>query len=193
MNYYLDITLLPDTEISLYFLWRKVYEQVHLALVEHKQADNKSLVAAAFPQYNENRPYLGNKLRLLAKEETSLEQLNIGVYLARLSDYVHITSIKNVPATITQYAYFRRKQIKNNIERLARRREKYLNEDYEQALAHLGDRKVVYSDTPFIYMRSATNQHIFPLIIVRELSDTPSEQQRFSTYGLSQQATVPLF
>jgi CRISPR-associated endonuclease Csy4 len=193
MNYYLDITLLSDTEISLYFLWRKVYEQVHLALVEHKQVDNKGLVAAAFPQYNGNRPYLGNKLRLLAKEKMHLEQISIQKCLARLSDYVHITSIKTVPTSITQYAYFRRKQIKNNIKRLARRREKYLNEDYEQALAHLGDRKVVYSDAPFIYLRSATNQQIFPLIIVRELSDTPSDQQFFSSYGLSQNSTVPLF
>ncbi|MCO4790206.1 type I-F CRISPR-associated endoribonuclease Cas6/Csy4, partial [Vibrio cholerae] len=38
MNYYQEITLLPDADIALGFLWQNVFQQVHIALVEHKVA-----------------------------------------------------------------------------------------------------------------------------------------------------------
>ncbi|MBL1422430.1 MAG: type I-F CRISPR-associated endoribonuclease Cas6/Csy4, partial [Alphaproteobacteria bacterium] len=44
MKYYLDITILPDEEANLGFLWHKVYQQIHIALVENKIADNQSAI-----------------------------------------------------------------------------------------------------------------------------------------------------
>ena len=41
MKYYLDMTLLPDTDITLDFIWQKIYQQVHIALVDNKIADNQ--------------------------------------------------------------------------------------------------------------------------------------------------------
>ena len=58
MNYYQDITLLPDADIGLYFLWQKVYQQIHLALVENKSADNASAIGVAFPEYNVDKHHL---------------------------------------------------------------------------------------------------------------------------------------
>lgn len=51
MDYYQDITLLPDAEVNLGFLWQKVFQQVHIALVEHKVADNRSAIALSIPKY----------------------------------------------------------------------------------------------------------------------------------------------
>ncbi|MBL6987684.1 MAG: type I-F CRISPR-associated endoribonuclease Cas6/Csy4, partial [Methylobacter sp.] len=106
MKHYCDITLLPDAEANLGFLWQKVYQQIHLALVENKVGENHSLVAVSFPEYGSKAFPLGNKLRLLAEEATWLEGLNLSKWLNRLSDYCHYTSIKPIPA-VTEYAVFR--------------------------------------------------------------------------------------
>ena len=77
MKYYLDITLLPDTDITLGFIWQKIYQQVHIALVDNKVGKNESVIAVAFPQYGEGAFPLGNQLRLLAETEQQLQTLNI--------------------------------------------------------------------------------------------------------------------
>jgi len=61
MKYYLDITLLPDAETNLGFLWHKVYQQVHIALVENKVAKNQSEIAVSFPEYGSKAFPLGAK------------------------------------------------------------------------------------------------------------------------------------
>ena len=52
MNYYVELQLLPDDEINIGFLWQKVYQQVHIALVENKVAENESAIAVSFPRYS---------------------------------------------------------------------------------------------------------------------------------------------
>ena len=94
MKYYLDITLLPEADITLGFIWQKVYQQVHIALVDNKVGENESTIAVAFPLFGKQKFPLGNKLRLLAKDESQLNTLNINRWLNRLEDYVHIKSIK---------------------------------------------------------------------------------------------------
>ena len=49
-----------------------------------------------------------------------LEKLDLKKWLDRLTDYVHITSIREVPENIKGYAIYKRKQVKTNAERLAR-------------------------------------------------------------------------
>ena len=34
MNYYQELSLLPQEEIPINFLWSKVFQQIHLGLVE---------------------------------------------------------------------------------------------------------------------------------------------------------------
>ncbi|HHL31776.1 MAG TPA: type I-F CRISPR-associated endoribonuclease Cas6/Csy4, partial [Oceanospirillales bacterium] len=81
MNYYQDITLLPDAEITLGFIWQKVYQQVHIALADNKIAENQSAIAVAFPEYGSKGFPLGRKLRLLAETQEQLEQLDIKKWL----------------------------------------------------------------------------------------------------------------
>ena len=201
MNYYQDITLLPDADITLGFIWQKVYQQIHLALVENKTDDNHSTVAVGFPKYGNKGFPLGNKLRLFAQSEDVLHQLKIENWLSRLTDYCHIKSIQPVPDKIEGYGCFKRKQFKSNLRKEAQRRAKYKNESLEDALAHFQ-----HYDTecklPYINMISLSTrdeQQInrkFKLFIEREPEGEMFAQPRpgqFDCYGLSKTATIPWF
>jgi len=198
MKYYLDITLLPDAEANIGFIWQKVYQQIHIALVENKTAQNQSAIAVSFPQYGEEFP-LGNTLRLLANEKGQLEQLNVEKWLSRLTDYTHLKSIKEVPVTVTQFARFKRKQFKSNLDREAKRRAKYKGEPFEEALAHFQSYQTETS-LPFINMTSlstdgrASLNRNFKLFIQKEMVGE-QEQGLFNCYGLSKggEGAVPWF
>lgn len=205
MKYYLDITLLPDTEISFGFLWEKVYQQVHIALAENKIAENKSAIAVSFPGYNDIVFPLGNKLRLFANTKEQLEKLNIIKWLNRLTDYTHCTSVKEIPNNISQYVCFKRKQFKS-LEKKARRRVEHLNKPYSEVLEFLTkEEKELKCNLPFINMVSESTQkeipqfrkHRFPLFIEQELVKSERSGD-YNCYGLSSRdigkiATVPWF
>lgn len=192
MKYYIDITLLPDAEANLGFLWQKVYQQLHLALVENKVSENQSAIAVSIPDYGSKAFPLGGKLRLFAQHQEQLQQLDMDKWLKHLTDYTHMTSIKNVPVSVSQFAQFRRKQFNTNSERLARRRVKRKEESLEQALKHYASFTNQETHLPFINIKSLTKGEQFRLFIAREVFEN-SENGIFNCYGLSQGATVPLF
>lgn len=213
MKYYQDITLLPDTETNLGFLWQKVYQQLHLALVSIKTTNNKSKIAVSLPNYidkttskaeSEKFP-LGNKLRLFAATKEQLEQLSIATWLNRLIDYTHCTSIREVPPSVSQFACFKRKQFDTNINRLSQRWANRKGVSLEEALKHYSGFKDRETKLPFVNMLSlSTNNDIngatkekFRLFIERSIVEQHSVGE-FSCYGLSsrepsKQATVPWF
>lgn len=195
MKFYLEITLLPNIEedIPIYFLWEKVYQQMHLAFVEMKDANDKIPIGVSFPNYDANQYQLGCKLRLFALSENALEALNLDKWLSRLSDYVHITSIKSVPESIQGYAYFKRPRIENNNAKLARRRAKRRGSSYEEALSHYEDRQEKECTAPFIYINSLNSKQRFPLLIQKLETNNSDTREGFSTYGLSSKSSVPLF
>ncbi|NOQ13677.1 MAG: type I-F CRISPR-associated endoribonuclease Cas6/Csy4 [Methyloprofundus sp.] len=192
MKYYIDITLLPDAEANLGFLWQKVYQQLHLALVENKVSEKQSAIAVSIPDYGSKAFPLGCKLRLFAQYQEQLQQLDMGKWLKRLTDYTHVTSIKNVPVSVSQFAQFRRKQFNTNSERLARRRVKRKEESLEQALKHYASFTDQETHLPFINIKSLTKGEQFRLFIERDIFKK-SEEGTFNCYGLSQGATVPIF
>ncbi len=192
MNYYQEISLLPNADIGVYFLWQKVYQQIHLALVENKSADNASVFGVAFPEYNADKFSLGTKLRLFAEKEKSLEQMQCEQWLKRLSDYVHVGSIRPVPEKIVGHACFKHIKLKGNKEKLARRRAKRKGETLRQALMHFADYEEQRSSLPYINMNSETNGQRFRLFIEKQEMEQ-SQTGLFSCYGLSNTTTVPLF
>ena len=197
MKYYLDITLLPDAEANLGFLWQKVYQQLHLALVENKIAENQSAIAISFPKYGDKVFPLGDKVRLLANEEEQLKQLNIEKWLSRLTDYTHLKPIKEVPLTVNQFACFKRKQFKSNLIKEATRRAKHTGESLEVAMEHFKHYQAE-SSLAFINMTSLSMEgdisknRNFKLFIERKNLEE-QVQGIFNCYGLSKDATVPWF
>lgn len=99
MNYYQDITLNPDDEVLLYFLWTKVFTQLHLALAEEKRREGMVKTALSFPTYQNKG--LGNKVRVLALETEQLNRLNLKQALIRLLDYIDLTKIKKFQKTVS--------------------------------------------------------------------------------------------
>lgn len=191
MQYYQEITLLPDGDFSVYFLWGKIFTAVHIALAEQKNRHDVTDIAVSFPQYGEIS--LGNKLRILAEEEQSLELLDIKKVLRRFDDYVHITGIRTIPtARIKGYAMYSRYQPDSSIHQKARRYSaRHSDISYEQALTILKS-KDRHTDLPYIQMRSMTNHNPFRLFIKRtETEETDCHE--FGSYGLSSNSAVPEF
>lgn len=106
MNYYQEIQLLPNGEVSLAFLWTKMFTQLHLALVEEQRREGMVKTALAFPAYQDKG--LGNKIRILAPSAEQLERLHLEQELERFSDYVHRTKIRKVERRITGYSIYSR-------------------------------------------------------------------------------------
>jgi CRISPR-associated endonuclease Csy4 len=200
MNYYIEVTLMENEKFSPYELWSQLYPQLHLALVEVKNADNKVNIGFSFPQYRFHQDkgvgFIGTKLRLFAESEADLKKLDIRKWLERLEDYVHITSIREVPSEIKGYAIYKRKQVKTNAQRLARHRVKRGDIGFDEALARYSN-VVTTTNLPYIEMKSLStsdqqSEKRFRLFIEKQ-SATKSENHVFSTYGLSPVSSVPEF
>lgn len=197
MKHYQEITLIDQAEISSYFIWSKLYTQLHIALAEIKDTNNKVNIGVSFPQYlfekndKNSKVNLGKKLRLFAQNEADLKKLDLKKWLDRLTDYVHITSIREVPENINSYAIYKRKQVKTNATRLARHRVKRGDIGFDEALARYSN-VVTTTDLPFVQMKSLTSDQVFKLFIEKKNAEQ-SESQVFSTYGLSSESSVPEF
>jgi CRISPR-associated endonuclease Csy4 len=194
MRFYLEITLLSNPEVGINFLWSKVFQQIHLGLVEMQDDQKRVPIGISFPDYVTGEKYslLGDKLRLFAQDEATLAQFNAAKWLLRLSDYVHCTSIRPVPEKVKGYAIYQRLQPKTNKERLARRYAKRHKTSYDEALQRYHDREAVSISTPFIRLKSLSNAQTF-CIWVKKIAATGPQGKAFSTYGLSATATVPEF
>jgi len=191
MKYYREVKLLQQEDINLYFIWQKLYQQIHLALVENKTVDNASTIGVAFPEYNADKFFLGAKLRLFTEEEKLLEQMQCEKWLNRLKDYVHIYPIKPMPEKLAGHACFKHIKLKGNKEKLARRRAKRKRETLQQALAHFENFEEQRSKLPYINMTSQTNGQRFRLFIEKQAMEP--QTGLYSCYGLSNTTTVPLF
>lgn len=199
MKYYQEITLIDQAEISSYFIWSKLYTQLHIALAEIKDTNNKVNIGVSFPQYifeekledKKAKINMGKKLRLFTQDEADLKKLDLKKWLDRLTDYVHITSIREVPENINSYAIYKRKQVKTNATRLARHRVKRGDIGFDEALARYSN-VVTTTDLPFVQMKSLTSDQVFKLFIEKKNAEQ-SESQVFSTYGLSSESSVPEF
>lgn len=219
MKVYQEITIIKTPEISPYFIWSKLYTQLHLALVEQQNPDKTVDIGVSFPEYHcqnkdsKSSAFLGSKLRVFANSQAALEQLNLAHWLSRLADYVHTTSIKEVPNHVSEYLQVARYRPNLNMERLTRRfmrreskrtgREISFEEAQEMQNQRLVDEAKVtieeakaryinpeVKDLPYIKMKSLSGEREFSLLINQQ----PVEQHQqgsFSTYGLSSKATVP--
>jgi len=192
VKYYQELTLLLQEDVDMYFIWQKLYQQIHLALVENKTGDNASAIGVAFPEYNADKYSLGTKLRLFSEDEKSLEQMYFEKWFNRLSDYVHLRHIKPVPEKLAGHACFKQIKLKGNKEKLARRRAKRKGETLQQALPHFENFDEQRSNLPYINMTSLTNGQRYRLFIEKQAMEQP-QTGFFSCYGLSNTTTVPLF
>lgn len=200
MKFYFEIQLITSSEISEYFLWSKLYQQVHLALASTKDQNNLVPIGVAFPEYCDQEHQLGRILRLFANEESTLRDLNLVSRLQNFAqDYLNITSIRNVPSNISTFAVYQRKQSKSSIERIVRRKAKRDGTSEEEAKKKMAENYKSQNNynprlikDPFINMISLSSQQRFRLFIYKSIVSEPKDEG-FNCYGLSQISTVPEF
>jgi CRISPR-associated endonuclease Csy4 len=194
MRAYCEITVLPNPEVNVHFLWSKVFQQLHLALVEVQDDQNQVPVGVSFPEYvvGEKFSLLGSKCRLFATDQTTLESLDIAKWLQRLSDYVHVTSIRPVPSHVTGYAIYQRQQAKTNPQSLARRYAKRHQLSFDEAWQKYSSMQPPSISTPFIRLNSLSNGQAFCLWI-KKTAVQEAQTGQYSSYGLSATSTVPEF
>lgn len=197
MKYYIDITLLLSDDIGHYFLWEKVYQQLHIALVDFQKTNGNSEIGIGFPEFNAKNNRLGRKARLFAITHSAIEQFNAHQWLDRLQDYVHITTVRDVPVSIKGYESFSRLQVKcGNPERYARRAAKRQGISYEQALENRKSMLPTKVKNPFVWMKSLSSDNRFRLIIQHTLLNTKVleyEEIGFDSYGLAKNGALPSF
>lgn len=195
LNYYQELELIEQPDVSLGVIWSKLYMQLHLAFADLKNKNGIQTIGVSFPEYNDPNFPLGKRLRLFAATEKELTDLAISHWLSRLADYIKVKDIHAVPSKrVKEYAVFSRKEIKRNPEAIARRRaRKDPGITYEEALrrAKLQEQKVCL--LPFINLASLTSVQRFKLFIDRKEEKGPGENLEFSSYGLSHNTPVPIF
>ncbi|UNU73187.1 type I-F CRISPR-associated endoribonuclease Cas6/Csy4 [Moraxella nasovis] len=198
MNFYQEITLIPDAEISPYFLWSKVYHQLHIALADVKNKHGIDGIGISFPNYRfeekDGKTFatLGTKLRIFANTEDELIKLDVNYRLERLTDYVHIKPIREVGSQAKGYVVVKRHRYKNFDKQVAKFA-KFKGISLEESHAHCREHKQPIKYYPFITLNSETTQQPYQLSIWQEAVDSPVAG-KFNTYGLnslSGSVTVP--
>lgn len=210
MNYYQELTILPDPDINMYFIWQKLYTQLHIALADLYNQHGIDTVGISFPNYkyeakadkNGNvREFatLGNKLRIFAPTEDALTKLDIKTWLERLTDYVHIKGIKVVPDDVIGHLIVSRyrhtplvKQVQSYMAHSQHKHGKTISE--AEAIAHCKQHKRAgRKNYPFIALTSQDTKQRFTLAIKQMVTETALKGV-FNTYGINtnnQQHTVP--
>lgn len=193
MKHYVEISLLPCAAMPLHILTQQVYQQLHLKFVEMKDGNGSQPVGVSFPKYDAAANTLGDKIRLFAHDAAILEQLNAKQTLRKLSDYVHVTSVRDVPTNVKIFACFQRLQLKTSNLRLARRKAKRENVDVEIAMSKLDRFDESRTTAPFVVIRSVSSGESFRLFVVFNEKSNDNYSGGFGTYGLSSKSTVPIF
>lgn len=197
MKYYIELTIIDSQELTLYQIWSKLYIQLHLAFVVCQDQDGKVNYGVSFPQYrmvpDKKISSLGQKVRIFAQSQQALQALDLPKWLERLTDYVHISSIRAVPADkVTGYAQFYRAMPQMSLEERIIHQAKRHQVPIEQARVHLQNYDKPTQSTPYILLKSLSSEKNFALHIAkRSVKDVGDGC--FGTYGLSRSAGVPEF
>lgn len=184
MDHYLEIRVLPDPEFTEEMLMAALFAKLHRALGARGKGD----IGISFPLHT-LKP--GGLLRLhgMLSALTELEQV---AWRKGLSDYCQCGNITPVPDA-PGWRCVSRVQVKSSPQRLLRRSVKkgWLSEaEAQQKLLTMQEEQ---TDLPWIAMRSLSTGQSFRLFIHHGDIVDSAVTGEFSSYGLSQTATIPWF
>ncbi|GHT90106.1 type I-F CRISPR-associated endoribonuclease Cas6/Csy4 [Betaproteobacteria bacterium] len=187
MDHYLDIRIRPDPEFSVPQLMSALFAKLHLTLVDLQSTD----IGISFPEVNDKKPSLGQRLRLHA-HAGRLRTVVSHPHLESLRDHLEIAGPTPVPAQ-TQYRTVSRVQSDSNPERLRRRLIRRQNLSEVDARQCIPDNTVKTLALPFVNLKSQSSGQHFRLFIRHSPLHPIPEPGLFSCYGLSPTATIPWF
>lgn len=185
MNYYSDIRIRMTPEIKESVLMNQLFGDLHVSLV--RLGDGK--IGISFPSHEKT---LGSVLRLHGSQ-SDLEKLIREPWIEKGKDYFEASSVREVPSTVSSYRTVKRVQCKSCVERLLRRSIKNGKLTLEEALRRREQAENKTVKNPYLILKSKSTGESFRLFIEHgEIVSSPVSGE-FSTYGLSQKATIPWF
>ncbi len=183
MKHYIDIKLLPDEDIPIYFLRNKIYSKFHKILFTLNSTD----IGISFPNY---KVKLGNIIRLHGTENSLLNIQGIN-WLGGLSGYCDIRSIRTIPKEAV-YRTISRKQSSMTEAKLRRLIKRGTISD-ENCKAYKAKMFQLGLDNPYLELESVSNGHKYRRYIqFGGLQEQPVLGE-FDEFGLSKTATIPWF
>jgi len=183
MDYYLDIKIVPDEEVPIYFIRNKVYSKFHKALFFLNSTD----IGVSFPNYKDK---LGNVIRLHGSEN-SLLKLQETNWLGGLAGYCNISPIQAIPKKVI-YRTVSRIQSNMTEAKLRRlvKRESISQDEIKGYKAKMIQKGL---DNPYLELDSSSNGHKHRRYIAFGEIVKSSAQGEFDFFGLSKTATIPWF
>lgn len=187
MDHYVDLTLLPDPEISEPHLMGALFSKLHLALVELRSEH----IGVSFPAIRQSPAWLGDRLRLHGGQ-ASLAKLLALNWLAGMRDHIHATSVLHVPPDVS-FRVVRRVQAKSNPERLRRRQMRRHGLSADEAMHRVPETATEHLHLPYVQLTSRSTAQSFRLFIRHGELLEAETLGTFGAFGLSATATVPWF
>jgi CRISPR-associated endonuclease Csy4 len=183
MDYYLDIEIVPDEEVPIYFIRNKVYSKLHKALFTLKATD----IGVSFPLYNVK---LGSIIRIHGNKAT-LTALQAENWLGGMVGYCNVSPIQAIPNDVVYRTLYR---IQSNMTEAKLRRlikRESISQDeikgYKVKMFQQG------LDNPYLELDSSSNGHKHRRYIDFGKIVKLPVQGKFDFFGLSKVATIPWF
>jgi CRISPR-associated endonuclease Csy4 len=183
MNYYIDITLLPDPEFKATVLLNSLYIKLHKALCDLRSTS----IGISFPKYETT---LGNALRIHGEKPVlnDLQGLN---WIGGMNGYCNVSEITPAPSGV-KYRTVSRVQTTMSNSKLNRllKRGSITEEEAKNYRAKMFTKGL---DNPYLDLVSGSNSNKHRRYIeFGDLLDEPVAGT-FDQFGLSKTATVPWF
>ena len=187
MDYYIDITLLPDPEFPPTTLMNALFSKLHRGLVDYGGRD----IGVSFPDVAPDNRTLGTRLRLHGSNR-ALELLMGNGWTQGMRDHIEIGPTTAVPVG-TSHRVVHRVQAKSSPDRLRRRQMARRAIDPDAARIAIPDSAAELLTLPYVEIRSRTTGQQFKLFIEHLPLQASPTRGEFGTYGLSQTGSVPWF
>jgi len=188
MDHYLDIKILSDPEFPAPMLMNVLFTKLHRVLVQLSSSD----IGVSFPQIDEQRPSIGNMMRLHG-HQASLQILREQDWLKGMRDHIELNDIAPVPND-AKHCQVKRVQAKSNAGRLRRRYQKrhpdVVDEEVERLIPDTVEKHLAL---PYLQLKSESTGQQFRLFLQHQPVQSPVTKGAFNCYGISSTATVPWF
>lgn len=183
MEYYLDIKIVPDEEVPVYFIRNKIYTKFHKTLSALKSSD----IAISFPCY---KVVLGDVIRIHSSEDRLIE-FQAQNWLGGLSGYCELTNVKAIPNEV-KYRTVSRVQSNMTASKLRRliKRSTINATEANQYKAKMFSQGL---DNPYLELESSSNGHKHRRYIQFGKLLDDAVLGEFDQFGLSKTATIPWF
>lgn len=189
MKFYIDFFTPTARALS------EVYFQLHLIL----KANPATNFAISFPEYelgrDSKRSSLGTVIRLLSPTEQDLREINIYRDIIVENNPSTFSDVLRVPEQVSLHATFSRskRRTESQLRRIAKRSVAFGRASCADDTAKRLKKRIDKSNPhPCVTLKSLSTKQRFPLHIQVHASATQKTGE-FCSYGLSREATVPIF